>query len=198
MESTRNKDDSFPDRDDSAAGINIALLRGINVGGKNRLPMQALIEMFVAAGCDEVRTYIQSGNVLFRRTPTPGEDVSSLVSESILNRFGYRIPIITRTAREFRELVDANPFVAAGADADKLHVAFLPEPPDPARVAALDPNRSPGDQFAVLGREVYLHCPNGFARTKLTNGYFDSALATTSTTRNWRTTLKLLELATED
>ena len=198
MESTRNKDESFPGRDGSAAGVNIALLRGINVGGKNRLPMQALIEMFLAAGCDEVRTYIQSGNVLFRRTPTPGEDVSSLVSEAILNRFGYRIPIVTRTAREIREVVSANPFVAAGADTDKLHVTFLPEPPDPARVAALDPNRSPGDQFAVLGREVYLYCPNGFARTQLTNGYFDSALATTSTTRNWRTTLKLLELATED
>ena len=75
-------------------------------------------------------------------------------------------------------------------------MAFLEATPDPANVDALDPDRSPGDEFAVLGREVYLHCPNGMARTKLTNAYFDSRLATTSTMRNWKTVLKLLELAT--
>ena len=198
MASTRNKDNPDYDNRSEAAGVNIALLRGINVGGKNRLPMKELAAMFVDAGCDDVRTYIQSGNVLFRREPTPGEDIPSLISASILDRFGYRIPIVTRTAREIREAVSANPFVAAGMDADKLHVAFLPEPPDAALVETLDPNRSPGDQFVALGREVYLYCPNGFARTKLTNNYFDSGLSTTSTTRNWRTVLKLLELATDD
>lgn len=198
MDSSGNKDNLDSDNGNDGAGVNIALLRGINVGGKNRLPMKELAAMFVAAGCDDVRTYIQSGNVLFRSEPAPGENIPSLISESILNQFGYRIPIVTRTAQELREVVSANPFVAAGADADKLHVAFLPEPPDSALVEALDPNHSPGDEFAALGREVYLYCPNGFARTKLTNSYFDSRLATTSTTRNWRTTLKLLEMTAGD
>ena len=179
-----------------AKDVNIALLRGINVGGKNRLPMKDLAALFVDAGCDDVRTYIQSGNVLFRTEPTAGEDIASIISASLLSRFGYRVPVITRTAREFQESVRANPFVEAGAAADKLHVIFLAELPDGARVAALDPNRSPADEFAVRGREVYLHCPHGLARTKLTNSYFDSRLATTGTTRNWRTVLKLLELAT--
>ena len=91
--------------------VNIALLRGINVGGKNRLPMKDLAAMFVDAGCDDVRTYIQSGNVLFRTDPTRGEDIASLISASIFSRFGYQIPVVTRAADEIRETVQANPFV---------------------------------------------------------------------------------------
>lgn len=180
----------------SPTGINVALLRGINVGGKNKLAMKELAAMFVDAGCDDVRTYIQSGNVLFRAEPTLGEDIPSLISASILSRFGYQIPVVTRTARELQEIVQANPFMEAGAEADKLHVVFLAGLPDVAHVDALDPNRSPADEFAVLGREVYLYCPNGLARTKLTNSYFDSRLSTISTMRNWKTVLRLLELST--
>ena len=196
MDSTGNKANMSIDSRSNATGVTIALLRGINVGGKNRLPMKELAALFVDAGCDDVRTYIQSGNVVFRTGSTEGEDISTVISASILSRLGYQIPVITRTAREFQEIVQANPFVEAGAEADKLHVMFLAELPDSANVEALDPDRSPGDEFAVMGREIYLHCPNGVARSKLTNSYFDSRLSTTSTTRNWRTTLKLLELAT--
>ena len=185
------------DSGNSATVVNVALLRGINVGGKNRLPMKELAALFVDAGCEDVRTYIQSGNVVFRTGPAGGEDIASVISASILSRFGYRIPVITRTAREFQEIVRANPFLEAGAETDKLHVMFLAELPESANVEALDPDRSPGDEFAVLGREIYLHCPNGVARSKLTNSYFDARLSTTSTSRNWRTVQKLLELAAD-
>ena len=152
--------------------------------------------MFVDAGGDDVRTYIQSGNVVFRTGSTGEEEISSIISASILRRFELSNSRITRTAQELQEIVQANPFVEAGAEADKLHVFFLADLPDGAQVETLDPDRSPGDEFAVLGREIYLHCPNGVARSKLTNSYFDSRLSTTSTTRNWRTVLRLLELAT--
>ena len=175
--------------------LNIALLRGINVGGKNKLPMKDLAALFRDAGCEDVRTYIQSGNVLFRAGATPPDAIPSLISASIEDRFGYRVPVVTRTAAELRAAVEANPF--AGAEADKLLVLFLADPPDPERVEALDPNRSPGDEFAVVGREVFLHCPNGFARSKLTNAWFDSRLSTVSTMRNWKTVSKLLELASD-
>ena len=177
-------------------GINVALLRGINVGGKNRLPMKDLAAMFVEAGCDDVRTYIQSGNVLFEAAQTLRKDIPSLISASILNSFGYQVPVLTRTAQEFKDIAQANPFVTAGAEADKLHVVFLSELPNGAQVATLEQNQSSGDEFAVLGREIYLYCPNGFAGAKLTNSYFDSRLSATSTTRNWRTVRKILELAT--
>jgi uncharacterized protein (DUF1697 family) len=87
-----------------------------------------------------------------------------------------------------------NPFLAAGAADETLHVLFLADPPSPRRVADLDPDRSPPDAFVVLGQEVYLRLPHGAARTKLTNAYFDARLATTSTGRNWRTVTKLLAL----
>ena len=153
--------------------------------------------MFVAAGCSDVRTYIQSGNVLFGATSTLAEDIPSLIGASILNRFGYQIPVLTRSAEEFKNIVRANPFMQAGAEADKLHVVFLEELPTGDQVESLDQDRSPGDEFAVIGREIYLHCPNGFAKTKLTNTYFDSKLSTVSTTRNWRTVQKILELASD-
>ena len=181
----------------SMRSVDVALLRGINVGGKNRLPMEDLASMFREAGCNEVRTYIQSGNVVFRADPALAEDIPSLISASILSQFGYRVPVVTRTACEFQEIVQANPFAEVGAEANKLHVMFLADLPDRAHVDALDPNRSPGDEFAVLGREVFLHCPNGVARSKLTNSYFDSSLSTTSTSRNWRTVGKLLEMVEE-
>ena len=196
MDSTENKANMSIDSRSRATGVNVALLRGINVGGKNRLPMKELAAMFVDVGCEDVRTYIQSGNVLFRTEPTLGKDIPSLISASILSRFGYRVPVVTRTAQELQEIVQSNPFVETSAEADKLHVVFLAELPDGGHVETLDPNRSPADEFAVLGREVYLYCPNGLARSKLTNSYFDSRLSTTSTMRNWRTVLKLLELAT--
>ena len=88
-------------------------------------------------------------------------------------------------------IVGANPFILAGADPGKLHVAFLAKRPSAATVAELQPDRSPPDEFIVHGREIYIHCPAGMARTKLTNAYFDSKLGTTSTMRNWNTVRKL-------
>ena len=179
-----------------ATDVHVALLRGINVGGKNKLPMADLAAMFREAGCEDVQTYIQSGNVIFRAVPALAEDIPSRIGASILSRFGYRIPVITRTARELEDTVRANPFAETEFEANRLLVFFLEELPDPAHVEALDPDRSPGDEFAVLGREVFVHYPNGVARSKLTNSYFDSGLSTTGTGRNWRTVTKLLELAT--
>ncbi|MFN7134888.1 MAG: DUF1697 domain-containing protein, partial [Myxococcales bacterium] len=90
--------------------------------------------------------------------------------------------------------VSTNPFVAAGAAEDSLHVVFLADAPSPTKLATLDPARSPPDRFEVRGRDIYLHCPNGFARTKLTNAWFDARLGTVSTVRNWKTVQKLLTL----
>ena len=184
------------DSSDSGTDVNVALLRGINVGGKNKLPMKDLAAMFREVGCSDVRTYIQSGNVVFRAGPALAQDISSVISELILERFGYRVPVVVRTAGELQEIVKVNPFVHSGTEANKLLVFFLADRPDQTLVDGLDPNRSPGDEFVVVGREVFLHYPNGVARSKLTNAYFDSRLSTTSTGRNWRTVNKLLEMAT--
>lgn len=173
----------------------VALLRGINVGGKNKLPMADLVAIFAAAGCRDVRTYIQSGNVVFVANATTAKRVSAVVSNRIADDFELNVPVVTRSAAELSKAARSNPFLKQGVDPVYLHVAFLAETPARSDVTKLDPNRSPGDTFDVRGREVYLHLPNGVARTKLTTAYFDSALGTVSTVRNWRTVLKLLEMA---
>ncbi len=173
----------------------VALLRAVNVGGRNMVPMKELVGVFSEAGCTEVETYIQSGNVIFRARPPLVARLPGLLAEAIEERFGARTPVVMRTAGELGEVARNNPFLRAGAEVATLHVAFLADLPSKAAVAALDPARSPPDELTVRGREIYLRFPNGVGRTKLTNQYFDAKLATVSTLRNWRTVLKLVELA---
>lgn len=173
----------------------MAFLRGVNVGGKNLLPMKELAGLCTASGCTQVRTYIQSGNVIFQAPQSQAGGLPVLIAQAITLRFGYRTPVILRSVEELGEVIRNNPFLQAGAAENWLHVLFLANLPDPVQVAALDPNRSPTDTFFVRSREIYLQCPNGVGNTKLGNAWFDSRLATISTGRNWRTVLKLFELA---
>ncbi len=172
----------------------VALLRGVNVGGKNKLPMSDLVAMFVEVGCEDVSSFIQSGNVLFRASAKLTAQLTDLIAKMIADRFGYRTPVLVRTREQLQDVVDFNPFVEAGGDEDTLYVMFLAQIPDSSAVASLDPDRSPPDSFEVCGREIYLELINGAAKTKLTNDYFDRKLDTISTSRNWRTVNKLLEL----
>ena len=181
-------------KSDPAKSTYVALLRGINVGGKNILPMKELATMFESAACADVRTYIQSGNVVFAASPSAALEVPAAVAAAIADRFGYRIPIVIRSAQELGKVAKENPFLRTKADPDSLHVVFLSSAPKAGSIALLEAKRSAPDEFVVKGREIYLRLPNGAARTKLTNDYFDRTLATTSTMRNWRTVLKLVEL----
>ena len=156
--------------------MSVALMRGINVGGKNLLPMKALAEIFAAAGCRDVKTYIQSGNVIFRYGAN--KDVAGAVRAEIEKQFGLKVPVVLRTAAEMATAIAQNPFVKTGIDPAWLHVMFLADKPTAVMVAGLDAERSRPDEFAVVGREVYLHLPNGAAKTKLTNAYFDAKLKT--------------------
>jgi len=173
----------------------IALLRGINVGGKNSLPMRDLAQICQAVGCQDVKTYIQSGNVIVHADDERADSLSARLSAGILEHSGLRVPVVLLTRQELAEVAQGNPYLAQGADPAALHAMFLADAASPTALQQLDYERSPGDSYRVLGRTIYLNCPNGLARTKLTNDYFDRTLQTTSTGRNWRTVLKLLELA---
>jgi uncharacterized protein (DUF1697 family) len=175
----------------------VALLRGINVTGKNMLPMKELAQMFSDAGCSHVRTYIQSGNVIFE---APGEAVkiAQVITAKIEKKFGYRVPIIIRTSAQLLKTIHGNPFLKAGVDQKWLHVYFLAHSPNAGAIATLDPARSAPDAFHVRGQEIYLHLPNGMGRSKLTNAYFDSKLSTICTARNWATVLKLAAMMAEE
>lgn len=171
----------------------VALMRGVNVGGKNRLPMKDLVALFEGAGCSEVSTYIQSGNVVFSAEPDVARALPAVVAAAIARDFGFDTPVVLRSAGEMARVPVANPFPDADPEAEHLHVMFLADWPDRAAVAALDPARSPPDTFAVVGRDVYLRLPAGIGQSKLTNAWLDRALSTVSTARNWRTVLALIE-----
>jgi uncharacterized protein (DUF1697 family) len=136
-----------------------ALLRGVNVGGKNRLPMKDLAAMFAEAGCTDVVTYIQSGNVVFRATEACAARIPAAIAKVVADCLGFRAPVVTRTAGELRGVLRGNPFLRAGAEAESLHVMFLADRPTPARVAALDSRRSPPDEFEVKGGRSIFACP---------------------------------------
>ena len=181
-------------KDPNTEGVHVALLRGINVGGKNVLPMKVLVALFEGAGCRAVRTYIQSGNVIFEANAALAALIPSIISARIEAECGFSPPVLVRSASDLAAVVRDNPHRGAGAEPSTLHVAFLAVAPSPALIATLDARRSPPDTFIVRGRELYLCLPNGVARTKLTNAYFDARLRTTCTVRNWRTVQALVAL----
>jgi uncharacterized protein (DUF1697 family) len=178
-----------------SSDVHVALMRGINLAGKNSLPMKELVAIFEGAGCEDIRTYIQSGNVIYRLPASKAAKLPAVVAKAILAQHGLKVPVVTRTAAELAAAARANPFLKKGADETALHVVFLADDPGKTQLSALDAQRSTPDSFTCVGREIYLSCPNGLGRSKLTTSYFDAKLKTTSTIRNWRTVLKLVELA---
>ena len=175
-----------------------AFLRGINVGGKNLLPMKDLAKMFEAAGCTDVRTYIQSGNVVFTANDAVAGAIGPEISRRIEKKFGLRVPVVVRSVKEMKKVAASHPHVKKGVDLRWVHVCFLLDKPDAKLIAVLDPERSPGDEFVVIGSEIYMHLPNGAGKSKLTNAYFDSKLKTVSTARNWNTVCTVLAMMEED
>jgi len=178
----------------------VALLRGINVGGNNILKMADLAAIFSAADCEDVATYIQSGNVVFTATPQVAAKIALIVRAEVQAMCGFGCLLTLRSQPQMLAVLAANPFLQGKkpvTDEKQLHVAFLAEEPTPEQIATLDPNRSPGDGFRVVGSEVFLHMPNGMARTKITNQWLDSRLKTTSTVRNWNTVRKLAQMMAE-
>jgi uncharacterized protein (DUF1697 family) len=166
----------------------VALLRGVNLGPRNKVPMKRLAAMFEAAGCDDVRTFIASGNVVFDAPAALAKKLPVAISSTISDELGLTIPVLVRTASEMSKIAASHPF----DDDEGVHVAFLQTKP---KVTTLDTSRSPGDEAVVLGREVYLRFPHGMGRSKLSVTYVDKTLGTVSTWRNWRTVTKLAELA---
>jgi uncharacterized protein (DUF1697 family) len=169
----------------------VALLRGVNVGGNRKLPMKELAPALAELGLEDVVTYIQSGNVVFRG-PAGKAKVAAQLEQAIDRRFGLDVTVMLRTPAELKKVIAANPYAK---DTANVHVAFLDRKPAAAAVKKLDPDRSPPDEFAVVGSEVYLHFPNGYGRTKLGGDYLERVLGVRATARNWRTVTKLLELA---
>src|SRR6266567_4971758 len=176
----------------------ISMLRGVNVGGHNRLKMEALRACYESIKLSDPRTYVQSGNVIFA---TKEKDMARLVQrieKAIETTFGFRSDVILRTAAELKHVVTRNPFAKCeGIEPGKLLVTFLPADPGPeARQAVLGIKADPEEMF-LSSRELYTYYPNGIGRSKLPFALVERALKVRGTSRNWNSLLKMLEMAQE-
>lgn len=179
------------------------MLRGINVSGRNKVPMTDLRALAGSLGYGGVRSYVQSGNLVFdapgRATPA---SVASRLAAAVHQAFGFEVPVVARSADELAGVVAANPFAAEGLRPDDeprlFHVTFLASVPDPAAVAGLEAAAEPfrPDVLRVAGADVYLHIPGGYGETKLGNAFVERKLGTSATTRNWKTVTTLAAMAT--
>ena len=173
----------------------VAILRGINVSGHKIIKMERLRAAFEQIGFAQVKTYVQSGNVIFE-TSEPSAGLAAKIEKKILSEFGFDVPVLTKSSKEMMDIVKRNPFLKdASIDQSKLHVTFLSDDPPRNTLEFLEPLAAGAEQVRIVDRAVYLYCPNGYGNTKLTNTAIEKKLSCRATTRNWATTNKLLEMA---
>jgi uncharacterized protein (DUF1697 family) len=175
--------------------VYISMLRGINVGGHKRIKMDKLRASFEALGFEQVKTYIQSGNVVFKTKKTSTSVLSRKIEEKILSDFGFSVSVISRSSDEMANTIEGNPFLKeSGIDQEKLHVTFLSEAPAPAALKKLVDLIAPPDQCSSIDREIYFYLPNGVSGSVLMKSPVDRILAVVTTTRNWRTVNSLHQI----
>lgn len=174
----------------------ISLLRGINVGSHKPVAMIQLKAMFEALGFEQVRTYIQSGNVIFSAAKRPPADLSKKIEDNILAEFGFSSSVITRTPQEMGEAIENNPFVKESrVDPAKVYIAFLSEIPKAEAVMKLEALATKSEQLRHCGREIYLYYRDGMGRARLTGSVLERVLSVTATARNWNTVTRLYQMA---
>jgi len=172
----------------------ISLLRGINVGGHKKIRMADLKAMFIKCGYENPITYIQSGNVVFESKESNQSVIEKQISSSILETFGFEVPVIIRTVEELKSAVKNNPFHSESVDEKKLHITFLEKSPDNETIVKIENTILKNDKFKIVGKEVYVYVEGSYYKTKISNQFFEKQLKVSTTTRNWRTVNKLLKI----
>ena len=171
----------------------IALFRGINVGGKNVLPMKDLTAALQKRGYTHVQTYIQSGNVVLQARKTNASTLAQQIANAVFDSHGFRPKVIVLSVGELRKAIDSNPFPKAQAEPKSLHLYFLSQVPEHPNLEAMNDAKSPSESFVIMDKVLYLHAPDGVARSKLASKA-ERLVGVDATARNWRTVSKLLEL----
>jgi uncharacterized protein (DUF1697 family) len=175
----------------------VVLLRGINIGPRNRISMPELREALEDAGYDDVRTYLQSGNVVLTSTAA-AKKVARDCGRLLEDRFGLEIAVVTRTRNELAKVVERNPLGRVAKDPKRYQVSFLDAKPTAKVVRELEDVAAGKEKVVAVGREIYAWHPAGVARSKLWARLAGKNLGATATARNWTTVTKLLELADAD
>jgi uncharacterized protein (DUF1697 family) len=176
-----------------AAGAFVCLLRGVNIGGV-RIAMADLRGLLEQLGFTDVRTYVQSGNAVFRADGGDAAAIAAAIATGIAERFGHDVGVLVLPCAAFCEIARDNPLLQDGDQLKTLHATFLLDPVDDQAFAALDLPAAEGESARRSGQVVLLRLPHGYGRSKLTNPYFEKALKVRATTRNWRTVVALRDM----
>lgn len=178
--------------------IYIVMLRGINVGGHKRVKMDKLRATCESLKFQKVKTYIQSGNIVFRAAKMSDAALAKKFGDAIVRDFGFSAGAITRTSEEMGRIIERNPLLKEkDIDESKLHVVFLLEKPAPASLKKLQDLTLPPDRVRSLNREIYFYFPNGVSGSSLWKYPLDKVITVTGTMRNWNTVKKIYEMAGE-
>ena len=172
----------------------VAFLRGINVGGKNKIKMETLREVFIALGFQNVKTYINSGNVIFETTKTDDVKLAAEIETAIQTEFALNIKVLVRTIDEIKDIIENNPFDGQFENDKDLHVFFLDAELLAEKRELLLSNNNENEQYAVRNREIFCLLRVGFSDSLMGKDYIGKKLKMPATARNWRTVNKVLEL----
>ena len=176
----------------------ISMLRGINLGSHNKIPMAKLRSLYESLGCVNVQTYIQSGNVVFDSLETDRAQLAESIKAKISEVFGYSVPVFIVDAKDLEQVIQSNPFLTQrNEDPTKLHITFLQHLVSDEVVHHFVGPKSGNDEFIIDKQVVYIFCPDGYGRTKLTNNLFEQKLKVPATTRNWNTVNALYQMTVE-
>jgi uncharacterized protein (DUF1697 family) len=173
----------------------ISMLRGINVGGQKKVRMAELKSLYETLGLENVQTYVQSGNVVFDSTEKDGVKLQNAIEVQIEATYGFNVPVLIRTGDDFRRVIESHPF--AGEEPVRVLVTFLYEQPEGSKWDELRTYKDKVDQFTLGEQEIFLFCPGGYGKTKLSNTFFEKKLGVDATTRNWKTINTLYEMASK-
>jgi uncharacterized protein (DUF1697 family) len=175
----------------------ISFLRGINMAGHNSMKMIDLSNLFQDLGFNCVTTYIQSGNVIFTDpSKMSAEDVSNKLTQAIHTKFNYNIPVMIRSVEELVKIVNSNPFISEEIfEPSKMMAIFLFEKPAEAQIQKVINIDYPPDKFRIIGKEIFVYCPDGFGKTKLYTNFFEKKMGVTGSARSWKTITNVLDIA---
>ena len=160
------------------------MLRGINVSGQKKISMIDLKKLFESLGFKNVRTYIQSGNVIFEDSSRDILKIRNKIEKKIKETFGFEVVIIIRTTKELLKIIENNPF---SKKVEGVYVSFLSNKSGEFDIKEINKFKDKSEEFVIFSKEVYFYCPNGYGRTKLNNNFFEKKLKVSATTRNWKT-----------
>jgi uncharacterized protein (DUF1697 family) len=174
----------------------ISILRGINVGGNKKILMEDLRNLYNELNFKNIRTYIQSGNVIFDCEKTNPNQLENTIEDKISEKFKFQVPVIIRTTFKLQEIINNNPFLRENnVDVEKLHITFLSAKPESIKMEEIKKYDYKPDRFFCSDKAVYVYCPNGYGNTKLNNTFFENKLGVKATTRNLKTVNELVRIA---